>query len=134
VRFRNGLAAAALAVVVAGGPVVFGGPAGAIPDCDLLDDCFPDPEAMDALLLAAEAAAAATLAHQAGGRQGSARASRARARSLALRCDGARTPALRNLDADGATSRLTNREREVAELAALGSTNREIATTSAASR
>jgi DNA-binding NarL/FixJ family response regulator/type II secretory pathway predicted ATPase ExeA len=97
-------------------------------DGDGLDRASARFEAMDALLLAAEAAAAATLAHQAGGRQGSARTSRARARSLALRCDGARTPALRNLDADGATSRLTNREREVAELAALGSTNREIAT------
>jgi hypothetical protein len=43
-RLRDGLAAAALAVVVAGSPVVFAGPAGAIPDCDLLDDCFPDPD------------------------------------------------------------------------------------------
>ena len=43
-RFRDGLAAAALAIVVAGGPVVVGGPAGAVPDCDLLSDCLPDPE------------------------------------------------------------------------------------------
>ena len=43
-RFRYGLAAAILAMVVAGGPVVFGGPAGARPDCDLPSDCLPDPD------------------------------------------------------------------------------------------
>ena len=78
------------------------------------------------MLLAAEAAAGAAAAHHAVGRQGSHLTSLARARTLADRCDGARTPALRDIDAEPTLGTLTDREREVVELAARGLTNREI--------
>ncbi|MGH9111064.1 MAG: helix-turn-helix transcriptional regulator, partial [Acidimicrobiales bacterium] len=69
-------------------------------------------EAMGALLLAAESAAATGTRH-----------GRARSLELAARCEGARTPAL----GLGSLDPLTRREREVMELAAQGLTNREIA-------
>jgi DNA-binding CsgD family transcriptional regulator len=74
-------------------------------------------------LHAAEAAAQAATALLAAGRAVSARAASARAWNLAARCDGVHTPALSGVRAPG----LTNRESEVARLAAAGLSSREIA-------
>jgi DNA-binding CsgD family transcriptional regulator len=81
-------------------------------------------EDLGALLLAAEAAAAAGRAHQAAGRDPRANASQERAARLAAACQGARTP---GLGPDVPASTLTPREREVAMLAATGTSSREIA-------
>src|SRR5262249_12621602 len=81
-------------------------------------------EAVGALLLGAEAAAAAARAHARDGLTRRASESRARAARLADACEGARTPALAD---DAELTPLTRREREVAELAARGLTNREVA-------
>jgi len=83
--------------------------------------------AMGARLLAVEASAEAARAHQAAGHPGSRLSSLARARTLAAGCEGARTPAMRDLDADPGLASLTDREREIAELAVRGMTNREVA-------
>ncbi len=80
---------------------------------------------MGAALYAAEAAAGAA---REAGRDGLARQSNeeaARARRLAERCEGARTPALSMSVVE--TTPLTKREREVAELAARNMASREIA-------
>jgi DNA-binding CsgD family transcriptional regulator len=79
---------------------------------------------MGALLLAAEAAAAAARAHQAAGRDVRANASRERTAALAAACQDAHTPAL---GPDALTSMLTPREREVAKLAADRTSSRDIA-------
>jgi DNA-binding CsgD family transcriptional regulator len=79
---------------------------------------------LGALLLAAEAAAAAARAHQAAGRDARANASRERAAGLAAVCQDARTPALAP---DAVTTVLTPREREVALLAAGRASSRDIA-------
>ncbi len=76
------------------------------------------------ILLAAEAAAESSRALRRRGRTGSALIWATRARALAGRCEGARTPILAELDFDVP---LTRREREVATLAARGLTNRQIA-------
>jgi DNA-binding CsgD family transcriptional regulator len=81
-------------------------------------------EDLGALLLAAEAAAAAARAHQAAGRDPSANAATERAARLAAACQGARTP---GLGSDALVSALTPREREVATLAAARTSSREIA-------
>ena len=81
-------------------------------------------EALGMILLAAETAAEASWALRRRGRTGSASIWAARARALAGRCEGARTPILAELDLDVP---LTRREREVATLAARGLTNRQIA-------
>lgn len=91
---------------------------------DALSTRFED---MGAMLLAAEAAANAAAAHGAMGLRGSQLTALARARTLAAATDPVRTPALRDLDAAPALQALTDREREVAELAARGLTNRQIA-------
>jgi DNA-binding NarL/FixJ family response regulator len=80
-------------------------------------------EAIGALLLAAEAAAEASVAHHRAGRASSSRHAAALSRRLAAACEGARTPALTALAAD----ELTRREREIALLAARGLSNEEIA-------
>jgi DNA-binding CsgD family transcriptional regulator len=84
-------------------------------------------EGAGALVPAAEAAAAAAQAHAAAGLRSSAAAALGRARVLAARCDGARTPGLRDLGTDAALASLTDREREVVALAVAGLTNREVA-------
>jgi DNA-binding CsgD family transcriptional regulator len=78
-------------------------------------------------LFAAEAQAAAAEAHAALGQKARANASAERARRLAAACVGATTPLLRRLGAAGQPGDLTRREREIAELAARGHTDREIA-------
>jgi DNA-binding CsgD family transcriptional regulator len=77
-----------------------------------------------ALLVAVEAAHAAAAAHRDAGRQASARAATARAGLWLTACEGARPPAM--LAMPDAVD-LTPREREVALLAAAGSSSREIA-------
>ncbi len=78
-------------------------------------------------LFAAEAQAAAAEAHGAAGQKARAHASAERARRLAAACVGATTPLLRRLGSAGQPGDLTRREREIAELAARGHTDREIA-------
>jgi hypothetical protein len=75
-------------------------------------------------LLAAEAAAEAAHQYRAVGQNASALAAAARSRALADRCEGARTPAL---ELTGIVQPLTDREREVATLAAQGWPNTRIA-------
>jgi DNA-binding NarL/FixJ family response regulator len=93
-------------------------------DGTALDEVAAAFETIGAVLLAAEAAAAAATAHRARGRQHAARASAVRATALADRCEGARTPALWQLEQP---PELTPREREIAGLAAAGLSNRAIA-------
>lgn len=93
-------------------------------DLEALAECADRLETMGALLLAAEAAAAAS---QAAGRAGLGRRSSglvAHAVALAERCEGARTP---GLVGTGAVVALTPREREIAAMAAAGVASREIA-------
>jgi DNA-binding NarL/FixJ family response regulator/type II secretory pathway predicted ATPase ExeA len=92
-----------------------------------LDDASARFEAMGAVLIAAEAAAAAAAQHRREGRRGSAIASLTRARQLVAQTGGACTPLLQGIDAEPALATLTDREREVVELAARGMTNRDIA-------
>ena len=80
--------------------------------------------AADALLLAAEAADAAAAAHRDAGRLASARAAAARAALWLTNCEGARPPTM--LATPQAVD-LTPREREIALLAAAGSSSRDIA-------
>jgi DNA-binding NarL/FixJ family response regulator len=80
---------------------------------------------LGALLWAAEAESAAASAHREAGREASARAAAARAALLLEHCEGARTPALASA---GPVEKLTQREREIAAMAASGASNREIAT------
>jgi DNA-binding NarL/FixJ family response regulator len=79
---------------------------------------------LDALLVAVEAAGAAEAAYAEAGRQASARAAAARAGLWLARCEGARPPTLL---ATPEAADLTPREREIALLAAAGSSSREIA-------
>jgi DNA-binding CsgD family transcriptional regulator len=88
-----------------------------------LDEVSVAFEGLGARLFAAEAAAEAAAVHRRDGRTGRSLASSDRARVLEHMCEGARTPALRQLQPDV----LTRREREVAALAARGLSNRDIA-------
>lgn len=81
------------------------------------DDC-------GAALLAAEVHAEAAQLYERQGAKGMALASAAKAAALAESCEGARTPALREMDRP---LPLTRREREIASLAARGLSNRDIA-------
>lgn len=80
--------------------------------------------AADALLVAAEAADAAAAAYRDAGRPSSARLAAARAAFWLSKCEGARPPTM--LAAPEAAD-LTPREREIALLAAAGSSSRQIA-------
>jgi DNA-binding CsgD family transcriptional regulator len=93
-------------------------------DAEAIDRVADGLEEVGAILYAAEAAAQASRIHRREGRKGKAFASAARARALADRCEGARTPALAHLELD---LPLTRREEEIATLAARGHSNREIA-------
>jgi DNA-binding CsgD family transcriptional regulator len=88
-----------------------------------LDIVAKEFEAIGMLLHAAEAYAHASHAHASAGAQRQARAAAARGALLARACQGALTPALTQL----ATPALTLRQREIAQLAATGLSNREIA-------
>ncbi len=79
---------------------------------------------LGAHLFAAEAAAQASHHHRARGVRGAGNASALRARQWAQGCEGARTPAIADLDS---SSELTRREHEIAALAASGMTSRAIA-------
>jgi DNA-binding NarL/FixJ family response regulator len=93
-------------------------------DAPALDRVAVAFEQIGAILYAAEAAAAAAGQHRQAGRTGSALTSAAHARRLIVHCEGARTPAIAALDT---SLPLTARELEIATLAALGHTNRNIA-------
>jgi DNA-binding CsgD family transcriptional regulator len=79
---------------------------------------------MGADLLAAEAAADATIAWRQAGDPRRAAAAQHRAASLTRRCQGATTPALQAIET---RARLTPAERDTALLAARGHTNKQIA-------
>jgi ATP/maltotriose-dependent transcriptional regulator MalT len=96
-------------------------PAGDAPGLDSAAAAF---EQMGAVLYAGEAAASAACRYREQGRTGSALTAAARAKRFADRCEGARTPALRALDA---SLPLTEREYEIAGLAARGPSNKQIA-------
>jgi DNA-binding CsgD family transcriptional regulator len=89
-----------------------------------LDNASVAFEAMGADLLAAEAAADAAVAWRQAGDPRRGAAHERRAATLAERCEGATTPALRAVEA---RARLTPAEREAALLAAAGHSNKEIA-------
>src|SRR5205814_10419669 len=82
-------------------------------------------EDLGALLLAAEAFTEAVRLYRAAGLARAAAVSERRAVALLARCPGARTPVLVGVVASAAV--LTNREREIANLAAAGLTSKEIA-------
>ncbi|MGH3915483.1 MAG: helix-turn-helix transcriptional regulator, partial [Pseudonocardiaceae bacterium] len=88
-----------------------------------LDDVASEFEAMGAVLLATEAAAHASTAHERAGGRRRAAASATRAAGLARACEMARTPAFRQL----APPPLTSREDEVADLVVQGMNNQAIA-------
>ena len=89
-----------------------------------LDRAADDLERVGALLLAAEAAADAAVAHRAAGDHAPRLASGQRHGDLLARCPGAAPPWLAGTEA---TPDLSAREREVAELAATGLPSRVIA-------
>lgn len=104
---------------------LFAAQAAADGDGAALDDVSKRFAAIPARLLAAECAVAAAAAHREAGRLPAAQRSQARAESLLALCPGAATPAVRS--SQTAATRLTRREREVAELAAEGRSNADIA-------
>jgi DNA-binding CsgD family transcriptional regulator len=114
-----GLLEGRLAAVLASSAVALAANDGAA--LDRVAAAFQD---LGAMLPAAEAKTAAARSHRAAGRHPSANASQEQAAALAAACQGARTPGL------GPTmpvSVLSPREREVAMLAAMEASSREIA-------
>jgi DNA-binding CsgD family transcriptional regulator len=93
-------------------------------DAASLDQTGGGFAALGAVLLAAETAADASSAWQRAGDPRRATAARNLATALASQCEGAQTPALRTL---GEREQLTAVERETAEFAAAGESNRSIA-------
>ncbi|MEV8097755.1 LuxR C-terminal-related transcriptional regulator [Kitasatospora sp. NPDC085879] len=94
-------------------------------DAERLLAVADDLERMGADLLAAEASSTAATLLRRAGQARPATAAALRARTLADRCEGARTPAL--AAADEGTAQLTGREQEIALLAARGMLSKEIA-------
>ena len=93
-------------------------------DGAMLDEVVVAFEALDTPLMAAEAAFAAGHAYQRSGRTRHATIANERGRLLAARCPGARTDTLVTA---GPTVTLTDREREIARLAASGMSSNDIA-------
>lgn len=93
-------------------------------DTARLEHVSRDFEAMGAYVLAAEAAADASVARQRSGEPRQADAAERRAHMLAERCEGVRTPALLAINVRGC---LTPAEWEVAFMAAYGHTSKQIA-------
>jgi DNA-binding CsgD family transcriptional regulator len=93
-----------------------GGPS----ELEIVSKAFED---LGFLIHAAEASAQAAEGYRDLGRTRAQRAAGSRAVALARRCPGARIPALASL----ATPELTPRQREIAQLAASGLSNRQIA-------
>jgi DNA-binding CsgD family transcriptional regulator/tetratricopeptide (TPR) repeat protein len=93
-------------------------------DQDRLTDAAREWGTIGADLVAAEAATAAGAAHRASGDTRKATAAAQLARTHLERCEGARTPLVA---AAPTTSALTARERDIALLAARGSTSQDIA-------
>lgn len=96
-------------------------------DGPALDHAAEDLEAVGLFLHAAEAAAEAAETHERSGRRGSALSSTANARRLRAQCPGA-ADVLPDSAGRLPLHLLTDREREIAELAAHGHSNRDIAT------
>ena len=96
-------------------------------EADDLDDVARRFAAMGVYLMAAEAAATAADAHGAAGQRRDQAASTAAAQRFLARCEGAATPLLARLERDALVASLTDREREVAGLAARGRSSRQIA-------
>ncbi|HEV7762959.1 MAG TPA: helix-turn-helix transcriptional regulator, partial [Acidimicrobiales bacterium] len=97
-------------------------------DAAALDRAAGQLEAVGLLLHAAEAAAEAAVVHGRAGRRGSALTSLAHARRLRAGCPGAAADrGERGVAVAVPVHELTEREREIAELAARGQSNREIA-------
>lgn len=92
-----------------------------------LADCTHRFAEHGALLLAAEAAVQAAEAHARACRRGAELTALHQARRWAQRCEGARTPVLARAGQPPTAASLTNREREIAELAVRGLSNANIA-------
>jgi DNA-binding NarL/FixJ family response regulator len=93
-------------------------------DAGQLDRASAEFEAMGDLLAAADAAGQAATSHRRAGRTGGAMTAAARTYRLATVCGSATTPAIK---AAAFATPFSNREREIAILAAQGLSNREIA-------
>lgn len=93
-------------------------------DADALDACSLEFEGQGLLLLAAEVTARSSTLHRQDGHGGKALAADRRAAGLASACEGARTPML---DSGEGSTRLTQREWEVANLVAQALPDREVA-------
>jgi DNA-binding CsgD family transcriptional regulator len=93
-------------------------------DAAALDEIAERFERLGLWLVAAESAAQASACHAAAGHKQAATRAAGRSADLAGRCEGARTPALALV---APAARLSRREREVAELAAAGLANAQIA-------
>jgi len=95
-------------------------------DADQLLTSATELETIGADLLAAEAATSAAEAWHRAGQTRRATAAAQRAQTIAARCEGARTPLLARAESAAA---LTSREHEIALLAAVGTSSKDIAKT-----
>jgi DNA-binding CsgD family transcriptional regulator len=93
-------------------------------DAEELNETSKRFVAIGANLYAAEAAAHAAISYRQAGRETAGAAAARRSRALALRCEGASTPALADL---GRPALLSPREAEIARLVASGLTSRQVA-------